>query len=144
VSGVDLKATDALNLGEVLRGARIYETPYDFKMQNNQQCKILCRSQYDKEEIEAFSLMTEEEYRVNLLLDNLPGMYAASQHTQACDIVLATAFQRPPSTILSVDLTGLPPPPVPAPPSHFLSHKRRAPHCAWICRSRHAALHRVG
>lgn len=75
-AGVDLKATDALNLGEVLRGARIYETPYDFKMKSNQQCKILCRSEYDKEEIEAFALMTEEEYRVNLLLDNLPGLFS--------------------------------------------------------------------
>ena len=100
MSGVDLKATDALNLGEVLRGARIYETPYDFKTQSNQQCKILCRSQYDKEEIEAFSLMTEEEYRVNLLLDNLPGMYADSQHTQARDTFLASAFQHSPPPVL--------------------------------------------
>lgn len=84
MAGVDLKATDALNLGEVLRGARIYETPYDFKMQKNQQCKILCRSQYDKEEIEAFSLMTEEEYRVNLLLDNLPGTQPCIPRHRPC------------------------------------------------------------
>ena len=75
MAGVDLKniPTDALNLGEVLRGARIYETPYDFSMAHDQRCKILCRASYDKEEIQAFALMTEEEYRVNLLLDNLPG-----------------------------------------------------------------------
>ena len=30
--GVNLKAQDALNLGEVLRGTRIYETPYKFNM----------------------------------------------------------------------------------------------------------------
>jgi transmembrane 9 superfamily protein 2/4 len=70
--GVNLKEQDALNLGEVLRGSRIYETPYDFKMKDDQTCKVLCRSMYDKEEIQAFALMAEEEYRVNLLLDNLP------------------------------------------------------------------------
>ena len=30
--GINLKAQDALNLGEVLRGTRIYETPYKFDM----------------------------------------------------------------------------------------------------------------
>jgi len=30
--GINLKAQDALNLGEVLRGTRIYETPYKFRM----------------------------------------------------------------------------------------------------------------
>ena len=30
--GINLKAQDALNLGEVLRGTRIYETPYKFSM----------------------------------------------------------------------------------------------------------------
>merc|ERR1712216_1034343 len=70
--GVDMRAQDALNLGEVLRGTRIYETPYKFNMGVDQTCKVLCRSVYDKEELQAFALMTEEEYRVNLLLDNLP------------------------------------------------------------------------
>lgn len=49
-----------------------------------QRCKILCRSVYDREEIQAFSLMTEEEYRVNMILDNLPvavAMYAENPDT---------------------------------------------------------------
>uniref|UniRef100_A0A7S0EMU6 Transmembrane 9 superfamily member n=1 Tax=Hanusia phi TaxID=3032 RepID=A0A7S0EMU6_9CRYP len=70
--GVNLKVQDALNLGEVLRGSRIYETPYNFKMGSDQTCKILCRSVYDAQEQKAFALMIEEDYRVNLLLDNLP------------------------------------------------------------------------
>jgi len=70
--GIDLNVQEALNLGEVLRGSRIYNTPYTFAMGSDQTCKILCRSVYDEEEIAAFSLMAEEDYRANLLLDNLP------------------------------------------------------------------------
>jgi len=70
--GVNLHATDALNLGEVLKGSRIYETPYIFHMGVDQSCKILCRKEYDAEELQAFALMIQEEYRVNMLLDNLP------------------------------------------------------------------------
>jgi len=70
--GINLKAQDALNLGEVLRGTRIYETPYKFSMSTDSTCKILCRAVYDTQELQAFALMIEEEYRVNLLLDNLP------------------------------------------------------------------------
>jgi transmembrane 9 superfamily protein 2/4 len=70
--GINLKAQDALNLGEVLRGTRIYETPYKFDMAADTNCKILCRAVYDTQELQAFALMIEEEYRVNLLLDNLP------------------------------------------------------------------------
>ncbi|KAJ1482348.1 hypothetical protein T484DRAFT_1804134 [Baffinella frigidus] len=77
--GVNLQQQDALNLGEVLRGSRIYDTPYSMTMGEDQTCKILCQAKYDTQEIQAFALMIEEEYRVNLLLDNLPvamAMYA--------------------------------------------------------------------
>jgi len=67
-----MQATDALNLGEVLKGSRIYQTPYVFDMGEDQSCKILCQKSYDAEELQAFALMIQEEYRVNMLLDNLP------------------------------------------------------------------------
>ena len=43
---------DALNLGEVLRGTRIYETPYKFKMGEESSCRILCRAVYDTAELQ--------------------------------------------------------------------------------------------
>jgi transmembrane 9 superfamily protein 2/4 len=67
-----MQAQDALNLGEVLHGSRIYESPYTFQMGKQEVCKILCRAVYDKEEIQAFTLMVEEDYKVNMLLDHLP------------------------------------------------------------------------
>eukprot|EP00286_Rhodomonas_abbreviata_P012809 CAMPEP_0181327422 /NCGR_PEP_ID=MMETSP1101-20121128/22094_1 /TAXON_ID=46948 /ORGANISM="Rhodomonas abbreviata, Strain Caron Lab Isolate" /LENGTH=686 /DNA_ID=CAMNT_0023436083 /DNA_START=12 /DNA_END=2072 /DNA_ORIENTATION=+ len=70
--GVNMLSQDALNLGEVLRGSRIYETPYVFEMGMNQNCKILCRKKYTQQEIEAYALMIEEDYRAHFLLDNLP------------------------------------------------------------------------
>ncbi|KAJ1495525.1 hypothetical protein T484DRAFT_1651283 [Baffinella frigidus] len=70
--GIDLDLHEALNLGEVLRGSRILDTPYQFRVGVNQNCKIMCRKEYDQEEIQAFALMIEEEYRAHFLLDNLP------------------------------------------------------------------------
>jgi hypothetical protein len=59
--GINLKAQDALNLGEVLRGTRIYETPYKFTMDRDATCTVLCRAVYDTQELQAFALMIEAE-----------------------------------------------------------------------------------
>ena len=60
--GINLKAQDALNLGEVLRGTRIYETPYKFAMDRDATCTVLCRAVYDTQELQAFALMIEAEF----------------------------------------------------------------------------------
>eukprot|EP00283_Hemiselmis_rufescens_P010215 CAMPEP_0173435292 /NCGR_PEP_ID=MMETSP1357-20121228/14667_1 /TAXON_ID=77926 /ORGANISM="Hemiselmis rufescens, Strain PCC563" /LENGTH=663 /DNA_ID=CAMNT_0014400257 /DNA_START=19 /DNA_END=2010 /DNA_ORIENTATION=- len=70
--GVNMESQEALNLGEVLRGSRIYDTPYTFKLGYDETCKVLCRRSYDKADVQAFVLMIEEEYRSHFLLDNLP------------------------------------------------------------------------
>lgn len=44
--GIDMNNQEALNLGEVLRGSRIYNTPYTFEMGHNFNCKILCAKHY--------------------------------------------------------------------------------------------------
>jgi transmembrane 9 superfamily protein 2/4 len=44
--GIDMSNQEALNLGEVLRGSRIYNTPYTFTMGLNQNCRILCHKEY--------------------------------------------------------------------------------------------------
>lgn len=44
--GIDMSNQEALNLGEVLRGSRIYNTPYTMTMGMNQNCKILCHKEY--------------------------------------------------------------------------------------------------
>ncbi|CAH8281939.1 unnamed protein product [Eruca vesicaria subsp. sativa] len=60
------------NLGEVLRGDRIENAPYSFKMREAQMCNILCRVTLDAKTAKAFKEKIDDEYRVNMILDNLP------------------------------------------------------------------------
>ncbi|CAH0725937.1 unnamed protein product, partial [Brenthis ino] len=65
------------NLGEVLRGNRIVNTPYEVHMAENIKCKLLCHKQnnpmnWSVEESEKVASRIEHEYFVHLLIDNLP------------------------------------------------------------------------
>ncbi|KAL3633428.1 Transmembrane 9 superfamily member 8 [Castilleja foliolosa] len=60
------------NLGEVLRGDRIENSPYEFKMREPQMCNIVCRFTLDAKSAKEFKEKIEDEYRVNMILDNLP------------------------------------------------------------------------
>ncbi|PIA45859.1 hypothetical protein AQUCO_01600241v1 [Aquilegia coerulea] len=62
----------AENLGEVLRGDRIENSPYVFKMRVPQMCNIVCRMTLDAKSAKDFKEKIEDEYRVSMILDNLP------------------------------------------------------------------------
>lgn len=62
----------AENLGEVLRGDRIENSPYVFKMREPQMCNIVCRVVLDAKAAKKFKEKIDDEYRVNMILDNLP------------------------------------------------------------------------
>ncbi|KAE8735906.1 Transmembrane 9 superfamily member 8 [Hibiscus syriacus] len=62
----------AENLGEVLRGDRIENSPYVFKMREPQMCSVLCRITLDTKAVKQFKEKIDDEYRVNMILDNLP------------------------------------------------------------------------
>ncbi|XP_043695225.1 transmembrane 9 superfamily member 8-like [Telopea speciosissima] len=62
----------AENLGEVLRGDRIENSPYVFKMREPQMCNVVCRIVLDEKTTKAFKEKIDDEYRVNMILDNLP------------------------------------------------------------------------
>ncbi|KAL9661334.1 hypothetical protein QQ045_026158 [Rhodiola kirilowii] len=62
----------AENLGEVLRGDRIENSVYIFEMKKDQSCKVACRVKLDAESARSFKEKIEDEYRVNMILDNLP------------------------------------------------------------------------
>ncbi|KAH7574042.1 hypothetical protein JRO89_XS03G0243700 [Xanthoceras sorbifolium] len=62
----------AENLGEVLRGDRIENSPYAFKMREPQMCNTVCRIKLDAKTAKAFKEKIDDEYRVNMILDNLP------------------------------------------------------------------------
>uniref|UniRef100_A0A5S6QFG4 Transmembrane 9 superfamily member n=1 Tax=Trichuris muris TaxID=70415 RepID=A0A5S6QFG4_TRIMR len=65
------------NLGEILRGDRIVNTPFVVRMRENESCRLVCANEKEKNtlSIEETRLMIQrikEEYRVHLLVDNLP------------------------------------------------------------------------
>ncbi|PSC68332.1 Transmembrane 9 superfamily member 4 [Micractinium conductrix] len=69
----DKIVSSAENLGEVLRGDRIENSPYQAKFRVDQHCKVLCRiGSLNKAQEKAFKNKIGDEYRVNMILDNLP------------------------------------------------------------------------
>ncbi|XP_077216476.1 transmembrane 9 superfamily member 7 [Tasmannia lanceolata] len=62
----------AENLGEVLRGDRIENSIYTFRMREEQSCKVACLKKLDSESAKNFKEKIDDEYRVNMILDNLP------------------------------------------------------------------------
>ncbi|PHT45899.1 Transmembrane 9 superfamily member 9 [Capsicum baccatum] len=62
----------AENLGEVLRGDRIENSVYTFPMIQEQSCQVVCRQKLDAESAKNFKEKIDDEYRVNMILDNLP------------------------------------------------------------------------
>ncbi|KAL0906480.1 hypothetical protein M5K25_024977 [Dendrobium thyrsiflorum] len=62
----------AENLGEVLRGDRIENSPYGFFMREPQMCNIICKLTPNEKQAKEFREKIEDEYRVNMILDNLP------------------------------------------------------------------------
>ncbi|KFM24664.1 Transmembrane 9 superfamily member 4 [Auxenochlorella protothecoides] len=65
--------SSAENLGEVLRGDRILNSPYTTQFRVPKSCAVLCRiAKLDKKQASAFTNRIDDEYRVNMILDNLP------------------------------------------------------------------------
>ncbi|KAF5956772.1 hypothetical protein HYC85_003997, partial [Camellia sinensis] len=62
----------AENLGEVLRGDRIENSPYVFNMREPQMCNVVCRVTLNAKTAKEFKEKIDDEYRVNMILDNLP------------------------------------------------------------------------
>ncbi|KAE9609272.1 hypothetical protein Lal_00019988 [Lupinus albus] len=62
----------AENLGEVLRGDRIENSLYVFKMREAQMCNVVCNRKLDAKAAKEFKEKINDEYRVNMILDNLP------------------------------------------------------------------------
>ncbi|EMS67921.1 Transmembrane 9 superfamily member 4 [Triticum urartu] len=68
----DTIVDSAENLGEVLRGDRIENSPYVFEMRVPQMCQIVCKISVGEKEGKVLKEKIEDEYRVNMILDNLP------------------------------------------------------------------------
>ncbi|XP_048762695.1 transmembrane 9 superfamily member 4-like isoform X1 [Ostrea edulis] len=61
------------NLGEVLRGDRIVNTPYEIRMATNMECKVLCdKIKLTAKESKLMAERIRKNYYVHLIVDNLP------------------------------------------------------------------------
>lgn len=65
------------NLGEVLRGDRITNTPYEVFMKKDVECSALCAAgkvemTLDADQSNLLRRRIHEDYHVHLLIDNLP------------------------------------------------------------------------
>lgn len=76
----------AENLGEILRGDRIESTLYSLSMKNDEYCKVLCEKKYTPEEIGQFAERVVEDYRINMITDNMPSA------TKFLDLELQTVY----------------------------------------------------
>ncbi|KAI9117636.1 hypothetical protein K1719_011802 [Acacia pycnantha] len=82
----------AENLGEVLRGDRIENSPYVFKMREPQMCNILCRVTLNAKTAKEFKEKIDDEYRVNMILDNLPLVVPLRRPDQESSVVYLHGF----------------------------------------------------
>ena len=65
----------AENLGELLMGDRIENSPYKFKMYTNESEIFLCQvEKLSDDEFKILKKRIDEMYQVNLILDNLPAI----------------------------------------------------------------------
>ncbi|GLT85234.1 hypothetical protein SLE2022_034300 [Rubroshorea leprosula] len=63
---------DIENLGQVLSGDRIQNSPYVFRMMEPQKCTVVCRIVLDAKAAKEFKEKVDNDYRVNMILDDLP------------------------------------------------------------------------
>lgn len=60
------------NLGQILSGEDIENSKYEILMRGDQKCKILCRVATTKDNMLLLSKSIEMDYKINLIVDNLP------------------------------------------------------------------------
>ena len=70
------------NLGQILLGDAVVNTPYEIKMRQDETCKVLCRNPVTAVDFSRFAYMIDGEYVINWLMDSLP---AATRRTQTHD-----------------------------------------------------------
>lgn len=59
------------NLGEVLHGSMIQNSPYELFMQKPD-FKVLCKVDLEKTQVDNFAKRIKNDYRVQMIMDNLP------------------------------------------------------------------------
>ncbi|CAK8691166.1 unnamed protein product [Clavelina lepadiformis] len=79
------------NLGEILRGDRIVNTPYKAKMDEKLPCSVICKSIFDKDMAKTLMQRIKDEYSIHLLADNLPA--ATKWELQSAEVQMEHGFK---------------------------------------------------
>ncbi|CAE7457093.1 TMN10 [Symbiodinium sp. CCMP2592] len=70
------------NLGEILAGDLIENSPFDLRMGEDEKCKMLCKKPLEAADKDKFRSRIDDEYLVNFIVDNLP---AATKYVRKSD-----------------------------------------------------------
>lgn len=70
------------NLGEILTGNVIQNSPYKINMYKDVNCAIICKKNYDSKAVDQFKEKIQESYLVNMIMDNLPAAYMTYEKPQ--------------------------------------------------------------
>jgi len=60
------------SLGSILFGDRILTSPFELKMGENETCKLLCQTKFDKRDAKFVNKRIFQGYNINWLIDGLP------------------------------------------------------------------------
>ena len=69
-------------LGEVLTGSRLEATTYDVAMGVDAKCRVLCQVDLGEKEIKQMKMLIDQQYAVNFVVDNLPGVMEFDDGTE--------------------------------------------------------------
>jgi transmembrane 9 superfamily protein 2/4 len=77
----------AENIGELLTGNKLENSPYELFMNQNEHCKVLCVKKYGKADVDHFVERIKEDYVVNWVIDNMPAAENIVDSTTGIDYV---------------------------------------------------------
>eukprot|EP00918_Siedleckia_nematoides_P007585 GHVU01016432.1.p1 GENE.GHVU01016432.1~~GHVU01016432.1.p1 ORF type:complete len:620 (+),score=131.83 GHVU01016432.1:2719-4578(+) len=71
------------NLGEILTGSYIEDSPYFVKFLNSAACQVACKRQLNEKDKTKLKTLIDENYYVDIFADNLPGVWAQLESGKA-------------------------------------------------------------
>ena len=70
-------------LGEIIAGSRTESTGYKIQMATDNNCQVLCKVDMDKDQVLKMKQLIDDQYVINLMVDNLPGAMEMQSNNEA-------------------------------------------------------------
>ena len=70
-------------LGEIIAGSRTESTGYKIQMATDNNCQVLCKVDMDKDQVLKTKQLIDDQYVINLMVDNLPGAMEMQSNNEA-------------------------------------------------------------